>query len=148
MLTAKQIAEYFLAQSESLEDGLSNLKVQKLCYYAQGFYLAAYDSPLFREKVMAWQHGPVVVELYHDYKIYGANNIPFDSGRFDLSVYDEDMRGLLDQIYEVYGQFSAWKLRNMAHEESPWINAWDGITGPKEITHKAMRNFFLTRLED
>ena len=66
-----QAAKYFLAQaSEDAGDLISNLKLQKLVYYAQGFHLALYDEPLFLEAIEAWTHGPVVPDLYRHYKKY------------------------------------------------------------------------------
>ena len=48
-MTAEDIAKYFLAKGmESDGNDLSNLKLQKLLYYAQGFHLALFDRPLFK----------------------------------------------------------------------------------------------------
>ena len=65
-LSCHDVAQYFLAQmDEDAGDLISNLKLQKLVYYAQGFALALHGRPLFRERVEAWTHGaPVVPELY------------------------------------------------------------------------------------
>jgi uncharacterized phage-associated protein len=50
MLNCDEVAKYFLAQAdEDAGDLISNLKLQKLVYYAQGFHLALYDIPLFPE---------------------------------------------------------------------------------------------------
>ena len=69
MLSCDDAAKYFLAQvSEDAGDLISNLKLQKLLYYAQGFHLALYDQPLFPEAIEAWTHGPVVPDLYRHYK--------------------------------------------------------------------------------
>jgi uncharacterized phage-associated protein len=65
--TAKQVAEFFLAKTDEDEgDLISNLKLQKLCYYAQGLALAVRDQPLFPEPIEAWLHGPVVPTLYRN----------------------------------------------------------------------------------
>ena len=61
-VTAFDVANYFLSIPE-YED-LTNLKLQKLVYYAQGIHLAIYGKPLFNEAIKAWEHGPVVPELY------------------------------------------------------------------------------------
>lgn len=65
MLTANDIAKYFLALSNNEESGelISNLKLQKLLHYAQGFYLALYDQPLFHEPIEAWAHGAVIPDF-------------------------------------------------------------------------------------
>ena len=106
MLKAKDVAEYFLFKSEpEEEDYISNLKLQKLLYYAQGFNLAINGEPLFMEPIEAWTHGPVVKALYHEYKDYGAQNINRPE-KIDLDEYDEEAKALLDEVWEVYGQYS------------------------------------------
>ena len=142
MISGHDIAKYFLAQiDEDAGDLISNLKLQKLLYYAQGFNLALYDEPLFPESIEAWTHGPVVPEVYHEYKDFGSNAIPIPSN-VDFSKYDQQTRELLDEVYSVYGQFSAWKLRNMTHDEEPWKNATVGDI----ITSKSMEKYFKTQI--
>lgn len=142
-LTCHDVAKYFLVQiDEDAGDLISNLKLQKLVYYAQGFYLALFGEPLFTEPIEAWTHGPVVPELYHHYKHYGSNSIPIPDD-IDFLKYDTQVRELLDDVYRVYGQFSAWKLRNMTHNEESWKNAY---AGNGVISHQAMRKYFETQL--
>lgn len=142
MANVYDVAKYFLAQAdEDVGDLISNLKLQKLCYYAQGFHLAMFNRPLFDETIEAWMHGPVSPDLYQRYKEYKGGAIPCPDD-VDFSVFTDEQRELLDEVYAVYGQFSAWKLRNMTHEESPWVDTpTNGV-----ITQERMRDFFVTRL--
>lgn len=143
MLSCHDVAKYFLAQTdEDAGDLISNLKLQKLLYYAQGFYLALYDEPLFAESVEAWTHGPVVPELYHAYKHYDSSSIPIPDD-IDFSKYDERTRELLDEVYCVYGQFSAWKLQNMTHDEELWK---DAHCSNMIISPQTMKQYFKTQL--
>lgn len=142
MLSCHDIANYFLALSAQDEDSgeaISNLKMQKLAYYAQGAYLAVYGEPLFVEHIEAWTHGPVVPDLYYRFKEYGGNSIAFDQ-QIDLSIYDKDQREILDEVYKVFGQYSGWKLRNMTHNEPPWANTPSGGV----IGHASMIDYFRT----
>lgn len=141
MISANTVAKYFLAKAEEeVGDGISNLKLQKLVYYAQAYHLAMHGEPLFRERLEAWEHGPVVPDLYHMYKEHGAGNIPTPHD-VDLDEYDEEVAEFLDEVYDVFGQYSAWKLRNMTHEERPWTEAYDN-GGARVISHAAMRDFY------
>ncbi len=144
MLTAKDVADYFLAAvEEEYGDNITNLKLQKLVYYAQGFRLAMTGEPLFEDEIVAWAHGPVVLSLYDEFKHHGANAIPRPDA-IDDSKYDEDVRKLLDEVAEVYGQFSASKLRAMTHEEPPWAQTTTGDV----ISYDRMRAYFRTLLVD
>ena len=142
MLSCREVAEYFLSLAdEDAGDLISNLKLQKLVYYAQGFHLALFDEPLFEEPIEAWTHGPVVPDLYRAYKEYGSGGIPSPK-EIDLAIYTDEQKELLDEVYTVYGQFSAWKLRNMTHEEAPWASCDPNET----ITHTFLKEFFKTQL--
>lgn len=142
MLTCFDVAEYFLSLAEEdVGDSISNLKLQKLVYYAQGFSLVILKGPLFPESIEAWTHGPVVPELYHRYKEYGSDGIPKPE-KIDFSKYNQEVKDLLNEVWEVYGQFSAWKLRNMSHATMPWINYQDQVIPPE-----VMREYFSTLVD-
>ena len=121
--SAKEIAIWFLRENRIMKDdydadSISNLKLQKLLYYAQGCYLAITNEPLFDEDLLAWKHGPVVNEVYQVYKKYGSEGIP--DNQLESVNIDPQTTGILKQVYSSFGQYSAWGLRNMAHEEMPW----------------------------
>jgi uncharacterized phage-associated protein len=55
MYPAEDIAQYLIHLANLEEDDpITNLKLQKLLYYVQGFHLALFDSPLFSENIVAW----------------------------------------------------------------------------------------------
>jgi len=142
MLSARTVARYFLTKvDEDAGDSISNLKLQKLVYYAHAYHLAMHGEPLIPERIEAWEHGPVIPELYRSYKQHGSQPIPAPDD-FDQREYDERTRELLDEIHEVFGQYSAAKLRNLTHAERPWAEAYaDGARG-RVITDDAMRDFY------
>ena len=78
MLTANDVADFFLSSIDSEPDGenISNLKLQKLLYYAQGTSLSILGRPLFADPIINWQHGPVVSTVYHQYKSHGKSPLP------------------------------------------------------------------------
>jgi uncharacterized phage-associated protein len=142
--TAAHIARYFIWRvnlDAEYGENISNLRLQKLLYYAQGFSLALRGIPLFDEPIEAWAHGPVVRALFLDYSGFGAQPLPTPQN-VDPNEFDSETRELLEEVYSVYGQFSAWGLRNLTHEESPWQDTPPG----EEIEHQAMREFFATQL--
>jgi uncharacterized phage-associated protein len=144
MPTARDVANYFLTLVDPEEgEGLSHLKVQKLVYYAQGFHLAVRGEPLFAERIEAWKYGPVVPELYHALKVHGENAIPPSSDFVPEDVFTSEQLELLDEVYDVYGQYSAWRLRDLTHEEKPWQDAAETAA---VISHDSLREYFLTRL--
>ena len=146
-LSVFDVANYFLSQVDhDAEDCISNLKLQKLCYYAQGLYLALHGERLFDETLQAWQHGPVVPRLYHKYKLNGNNCLLPDSG-FKPSSIPVEIRDFLNEVYNEYGQYSAWRLRDMTHAETPWVSSYNKKVDD-EISDESMIKFFKTRITD
>lgn len=138
MVSASDVARYLLLQQDQDEgDLISNLKLQKLLFYSQGYHLAIFDKPLFKEQIKAWDHGPVVPQVYHEYKEFGAHAIDLPEG-FDSSLLTQEERGFLDEVYRVFGQFSAWKLRDMTHDDAPYKETPKGGI----ITHSSMKQYF------
>ena len=116
------IANAFLSLSEPDKgDIVSNLKLQKLLYYAQGYHLALYNTRLFSEDLYAWQYGPVVQEVYHEFKGYGAQAIEVPQA-FDFATLSPNELELINEVNALYGQYSAVKLMEMTHNETPWQN--------------------------
>ncbi len=70
MFSCFEIADYFIWLANNTGSFISNLKLQKLVYYAQAWYLAIHDQPLFNEEFEAWIHGPVIPVLYQKYKTF------------------------------------------------------------------------------
>ena len=143
MPTALDVANVFLKLSEpEVGDVITNLKLQKLVYYAQGFHLAVNGSPIFRDPIFAWEHGPVVPDLYHHFKQYGSAALPVPEEEIDKEKFSKEQLELIADVNDVYAQFSAWKLRDLTHSEAPWIET------PKngEISHALMQDYFKTKL--
>lgn len=142
MTKAIDVANVFLKLSEPESgDSLTNLKLQKLVYYVQGFHLAMYGKTLFDESILHWEHGPVVRELYDELKTHGSNSIPIPND-FEPSMFSDEQIKLIEEVNSVYGQFSAWKLRDMTHNEQPWLSTRkDEVITPANLT-----SFFKTLL--
>lgn len=129
MYTCFDIANYFLFRAAKEDDGeeslLSNLKLQKLVYYAQGLYLVLFKKPLFNESIEAWTYGQVIPDLYHMYKDYGKKGIPAPDGYNPEIVLTQEDREFLNEVYDVFGQFTAVRLKDIAHEDPCWIHAYN-----------------------
>ena len=150
MFKAIDIARKLLltAKRDSVIEGqgelMSNMKLQKMLYYEQGFHLAVFGTPLFEEDIEAWMYGPVVPAVYEVYKDYGYNGI--DPGEVEAVTLSDREQALFDEVYKVYGAYSAIGLMNMTHRESPWANTPTGVGSV--ISRDKMVEFFRTRIND
>lgn len=141
---ALTIAKWFIAWAEGIEEAhISNLKLQKLLYYAQGQHLARYGKPLFAEPVEAWSHGPVVAIVYHEYKDYRRENIVLgEDDNFSWDDVDDETATFLSKVWNTYGGLAAWKLRDMTHQEAPWKEAFDPHVLHKVIPTQDIERYF------
>ena len=88
------IANPFIRKSLKEKKPITQIKLQKLIYFAHGFYLAIREKPLVKEKIEAWQFGPVITSVYHKFKDWGSNPI-------DEVVIQNSMNAIinLDDMY-------------------------------------------------
>jgi uncharacterized phage-associated protein len=120
---------------------LTNLKLQKLLYYCQGYYLLMYGKPLFDEEIEAWKYGPVVPSVYFAYNQYGNMDI---ADKYDIDEIDLDNRekSVVAYVWKLFGGFKANQLVDKTHSESPWLESW---FNPKDktIDNNTIRDYFL-----
>jgi uncharacterized phage-associated protein len=136
-LRAIDIARWFAARAELANADVSNLKIQKLLYYAQGEHIARTGEPLFHDPLEAWAHGPVVPEVYHALKRYGPSPIDaetFVGDDFDRTRFDQ-VEPTLVHTWDTYGTITAWALRERTHRETPWKRAFATPSGRITIGH-------------
>lgn len=119
MANIHQVADYFLAAADP-EDDITNMKLQKLCAYAQAYALALLDRPLFPEIIQAWKHGPVIPEAYGQYKSQGRNALSTDIELAEArTAFTSEELYILETVNGYYGRYTASALRNMSHSDFP-----------------------------
>ncbi len=147
--SALQIARYFV-KSSTPKDKLTNLKLQKILYFAQGWHLANFDrEPLFGDTIEAWKYGPAIASVYHKYKNYGR--LPIDKKDIteaEIEKIDKDTREFLDEVWNVYKKYSGADLVFATHQEKPWIEARGNIEETEgEIDTELMYLSFLKKMK-
>lgn len=125
---------------------ISNLKLQKLLYYLQGYSLAIFGYPLFEDDFEAWQYGPVVRTAYFHFKDFGSGAITYNVG-MEIVKLEEHEEEIFSQVMREYGQFSAIKLMEMTHSESPWKLVFN-TTPQGQIKKELLVDFFMTQIEE
>lgn len=142
MITSLHFAKALLDRAVEKNISISPLKLQKLAYYCQGYFLAVHEMRMFQENIFAWKHGPVIDDIYHEYKCYGKNFIPHQKGNYFFEL-SEDNKRMIDYVLDTLGHFGGWSLRNKTHNESPWVNSYRGGLGDgSQITDTLMLEHF------
>lgn len=150
MHTALDVAAWFLNEIDrKAGDSITNLKLQKLVYYAQAWATTLLDHPLFEEPIEAWAHGPVVAVVYHEYKSYGYHDLP--ASRTKPRLKPEE-RIILEDVLTIYGEHSAKFLEELTHSEKPWETVWGDKPATSRSRHEIplplMREFYQSQFEN
>lgn len=149
MYKVEEIAKWFVRRAQYdydfgySDEMLSNLKLQKLLYYAQGCVFAITGVPLFEEEIQAWANGPAVPIVYHQYEKCVESEKSYTEG-FSRVTFDETDNGktisdILESVYTEFGQFSDWRLREIVQNEKPWKETAKN----QAISTELIRSYFL-----
>lgn len=150
------VAKYILSKVECTQ-----LKLQKLVYLCYADYLCKYKKQMFKDKIFAFQYGPVVLSIYDKYKKYGYKFIDNkeEQGREILKnekiempsrsriMFAKDGLQIIQSIDETlrkYSMLTASRLVTLTHKDNtPWTKTYN--TSPKgeiidEVIIKYHRN--------
>ncbi len=133
--SAMAVANWFLEKSWKDGQGYpvcDQLKLYKLVYLAHAWHLANGKGPLFEEDIEAWPHGPVVRDLYIQFKDAGREEIrrlgvnisERSDGEFELEipkVRDASTVSFLNSVWDTYKKHTGIELSNATHRTGePW----------------------------
>ena len=121
---SRAIANTFVEMAQKANRRLTIMPLVKYVYFAHGWTLGITGKPLICHKVLAWKHGPVIPQVYYEFRSYGmvvkekAKNwlgIPYKA------KLDDEQKEIVRQVYEAYSRFEPWELSGITHKEnSPW----------------------------
>src|ERR1044071_3610815 len=123
----------FAFVKKGIDEGLfvTQMKLQKLVYFAQGVHLAKYHKSLINETFQAWLYGPVIPEIYQDFKLYGSRPI-INTAEFTPSSteraprLDAEAIDTINYSWAVLKDFSAMSLSKWTHRnDGPWSKVYD-----------------------
>lgn len=148
---AKTIANFFLSQAKRDDVPVSPMKLLKLLYFAHGWYLAITGEPLLEERIEAWIYGPVIPDIYLEFKQFGNDPITGNFEPHNLPREENhDVNVILGEVWKTFKGYSAVALSNMTHEKgTPWSKTMEPYRGkgkfPKNliIDDKLIKDFFV-----
>lgn len=148
MADIKDIAQYTIMRLLQNGNTICHLKLQKILYYLQAWYLVYFNHKLlFEDAPEAWVNGPVYRVIYDIYKDKGMYNqfsmdtiIPkgeaettFISRIMAAMKLTSDDLAFIEAIYRHYGAMPHDYLVYLTHSQLPWNEARKGLQ-PFEYT--------------
>lgn len=142
MLDVSTITKAIMKIANDSGDLITNLKMQKLLYYAQAWYMVNNNGELlFEEPIEAWKFGPVVPVAFEKLKKNRNKAIEMQVSENDIKDLNKNQIIYIKEFCENFLKYSATELVAMTHNELPWKEAWD--KGEKSIISTAtMYNFY------
>ena len=163
--SAAAVANEFinLGLNEPTVPPVDQMKLQKLLFYAQAWYLAHCDRSLFDEDFEAWPWGPVVSDIYAQTYQFGRKPInakmltmqETDDGSFKFLPPEEPSTELKEFIQTVWASlkhYTGVQLSNSTHAEGePWTivkRAYKGdLSHRPSIPNKLIEAVFKKKLK-
>lgn len=133
------VCKYIINYSNEMDYGVSCLKLQKLLYFIQGYFMIIKDESCFHEKIEAWDFGPVVPLAYQEYKHYASTDIP-SVGSQNNSISDEN-KILIDNVINKFADYTATDLVTITHQQKPWKSVYSQYQ-INEITIDSLKSYF------
>ena len=157
---AAAVANTFLdiqAADNSQFPKIDPMKLQKLLYYSQAWWLAGMDSDLFSDDIEAWPWGPVVRVIYVQFIDFGrepiigkrAVGLVGSGGDYKIREPDkvpEDIRRYLDNVWSTHKEFTGIQLSNATHAQGePWAivkQRYGSLEDKPKIPSELIRDVF------
>lgn len=124
MSRALDVAKYVIAYENSEGRKISNLRLQKLLYFTQAMFLSQKGSPCFDDDIEAWTYGPVIPNVYHKYKIFGALDIPFPNNPDNEGVTFQKNKPFINSVLDQCARYDTPSLIEITHQQSIWKKAY------------------------
>jgi len=131
MYEARKICNFLLSNFDSVEFGLTNLRINKLLFFIQAESLRLRPAGLIRNHFEAWQFGPVIRPVFDAFKMYKDSPIKapalyldYASGKKMPVPYDDvtaEDREIIVCEFRNYSRFTTGQLVALSHERGgPW----------------------------
>lgn len=120
MHDSRVVANRFLELAKSAGDSLTPMQLLKLVYIAHGWMLGLYGRPLIRDRVEAWQYGPVIPKLYNHIRGYRSHPVDrtIPAPNETLAPHESS---IVKQVYDIYGAMTGPALSRLTHaSQTPW----------------------------
>ncbi|MCY4035317.1 MAG: DUF4065 domain-containing protein [Hyphomicrobiales bacterium] len=106
---------------------ITNLRLQKVLYFAHMFYSGREKKKLIGENFQAWEYGPVLPSLYRHVKQFGKYPIESSVFFFQKGLESRDKEfTYLENMYNAMDDLDAGDMINISHwKEGAWYKAYE-----------------------
>lgn len=156
MYNVLDVCRYVINYSNDKDYDISNLKLQKLLYFIQAYFLINKNETCFNETIEAWDFGPVIPKAYSEYKQYGGGHIPSISSyiemdsdniwsvhrvKYNNNIFSNADKKMINDVINQFAEYTATDLTSLSQNQAPWNNIYEPYTN-NEITKESIKEYF------
>lgn len=154
--SAFAVANFIIENGHREGVPVTHLKLQKLVYFCYAWFAGNYGKELFPEDIEAWQYGPVVRELYNEFRRCGsgpittpATSVDWGTRMFVAPQVTPELAAELKPIWDAYkNKSSAWLVEATHLDEEPWgqVVQQYGSSQKRKIPFELIRKVYADRV--
>ena len=137
------VCRYIINYCHSKKYHISNLKLQKILYFTQAYFLSSHNNrKCFEEEIEAWDFGPVVPTAYREYLEFGSMNIylkdtyekleydkkkdtvEFVTKYYNTDVIDDKDKVLINRVVDEFANCSVTYLTQVTMNQKPFTSVY------------------------
>lgn len=134
--------EYFAKDKMIKVEGNSvptvgNLRLNKLLQITQMLYAAKEGRYLFPEKFLAFEHGGIIYDIYHQFHFLVVPH------RSTLTRnLNSNLKAFLTKIFDYFKTYTNQQLEDFVHEDPAWFTTWDDKKSKEMPQSQEMINYY------
>lgn len=133
------VASFLIKEHEDM----STMKLQKLCYFSQGWALAWTEEPLFEDDFEAWASGPVSRKLYNEHASHYSVSVIAGG---DSTALSENQKLIVRAVLGINYHMSGLQLGELTRMGNPWKVARkgtpEGSPSTEIVAKDSIKNYF------
>ncbi len=143
-LTAHDVAAFVVERHRPIDRS----KLQKVIFFAAGEYAALTGEPLFPEPIEAWDCGPVIYDLWVEYRHYEEDGEVVQPESGDSTKLDALAVGCVESALAEHGGRTGASLTDVTQLEPAWMDSYVAGQRRTVIPLEALIESFRAKLSD
>ncbi|GET05317.1 phage protein [Ligilactobacillus agilis] len=135
------VANFIIDRAMRKDKPVTNLKLQKIMFFLQGYCLFKYAIPLIDGSFSKWRYGAVEEDVYREFKNNGSMPITCEYKVADIEdcvlhihtikmsddILNSDIANEFEKIVDKLIDIESWELAKMVFSHSSWKDFKDEI---------------------
>lgn len=153
------VANFIIDMAIEKDKPVTNLKLQKIMFFLQGYCLSKYKTPLIDGRFSKWRYGAVEEDVYIEFKNNGSSPITYEYKeayikdcvihvnpvRMDNNILKSGIVNNFEEIIDKLIDIESWELAEIVFSHSSWKDFKDEICADRarDYTNEEIKSCFV-----